>query len=104
MDQDVLERQMQGWMYEAANDVVGLWQLCRAARNDFGAETPEQIKRLVLGFVRDLVAQGVQAINISDGSPWPDQRLESVIERVSREWDALGREPNIPDIVWFKKA
>jgi hypothetical protein len=103
MAQEMLEKHLKGWIYEAAQDVVGLWNLCHAARYDWGATRPEEIKALVLGFVRELLANGVQAINVSDGRPWPDQQPDSVIERISREWDALGREPNVPDIVWFKK-
>jgi hypothetical protein len=103
MSQVTLEKYIRGWIDEASRDVIGLWNLCRAARQDFGGRTPEEIKVLVLGFVRELLANGVQAINVSDGRPWPDQRPDSVIKRISREWDALGREPNVPDIVWFKK-
>jgi hypothetical protein len=104
MDKDLLDKRMSGWLYEAARDVVGLWELCGAARDDWGAETPEESKPLVLGFVRELLANGVQAVDIANGQPWPDQRPVSVLARISREWDALGREPNVPDIVWFKKT
>jgi hypothetical protein len=103
MVQAILEKHIQGWLYEASRDVIGLWNLCGAARHDFGGKTPEEVKALTLGFVRELLANGVRAINIGDGQPWPDQRPDRVIERISREWDALGREPNVPDIVWFKK-
>jgi hypothetical protein len=103
MEQNLLEKRMRGWLYEAAHDVIGLWNLCHAARYDWGVRSPEELKALVLGFVRELLANGVQAINVSDLQPWPDQRPDSVTERISREWDALGREPNVPDIVWFKK-
>jgi hypothetical protein len=102
--QGLLERRMRGWVYEAGQDVVGLWELCRAARDDWGTKTAEESKTLVLGFVHELLANGIKAINIGDGRPWLDQRPDSVIERISREWDALGREPNVPDIVWFKKT
>ena len=103
MTQATLDKYIQGWAEEASRDVIGLWNLCLAARRDFGAKTPAEIKTLSLSFVRELLAKGVHAINIGDGRPWPDQRPESVIERISREWDALGHEPDVPDIVWFKK-
>jgi hypothetical protein len=103
MTQAALEKYLRSWLYEASHDVIGLWNLSRAARQDFGARTPEEVKSLVLGFARELLASGVQAINVGDGRPWPDQHPDSVIERISREWDALGHEPNVPDIVWFKK-
>lgn len=103
MTQATLDKYIQGWLYEASRDVIGLWNLCRAARQDFGGNTPEEVKALTLGFARELLANGARAINIGDGRPWPDQRPDSVIERISREWDALGHEPDVPDIVWFKK-
>jgi hypothetical protein len=104
MDQRTLDRKMQAWISEATEDVLGLWQLCRSARYDGGAKTPEEVKTMVLGFVRRLLENGVQAVEIRDQRPWSDQNPDSVIERISREWDALGREPNVPDIVWFKRS
>ena len=104
MEQALLDQQMRSWLYEATHDVVGLWELCRVAREKGGARTPDESRKLVVGFVRDLLTNGVRAVNVADGHPWPDQRPDSVIERISREWDDLGREPNVPDIVWFKKT
>jgi hypothetical protein len=104
MEQAALEPKLRGWIYEAGKDVLGLWELCRSAHRDWGAEDPQQVKRLVLGFVRALLQRGVQAVDIGDQRPWPNQDPESVIARISSEWDALGREPNVPDIVWFKKS
>lgn len=104
MDQQTLDKKMQAWIYEATEDVLGLWQLCRSARYDWGARTPEEVKTMVLGFVRRLLENGVHAVEVGDQRPWPNQNPDSVIERISREWDALGREPNVPDIVWFKRS
>ena len=102
-DQFALEPKLQGWIYEAGEDVLGLWQLCRSARYDWGAKDAADVKELMLGFVRALLERGVQAVDVSDQQPWANQNPEFVIARISREWDALGREPNVPDIVWFKK-
>jgi hypothetical protein len=97
-----LEEKLRGWIYEAKVDVLGLWQLCRSARRDWGAATPSDVKNLVLSFVSKLLDRGLQAVNVSDLQPWPNQDPESVIQRISSEWDSLGREPDVPDIVWFK--
>ena len=102
MDETLLERRMKGWIYEAGVDVLGLWELCRAARYDWDASAPEEVKSLVLSFVQKLLKEGLQAIDIGSGKPWTNQDPEIVIDRISREWDALGREPSVPDIVWFK--
>lgn len=103
MDQQMLDGIMQTWIQEATEDVLGLWQLCRAARYYGGAKTPDEVKTMVLGFVRRLLENGVQAVEIGNQRPWPNQNPDRVIERISREWDALGREPNVPDIVWFTR-
>jgi hypothetical protein len=100
--QTELENKLKGWVHEATVDVLGLWQLCRSAHRDWGASTPDEVKSLVLAFVRELLARGVKAVNIKDQEPWSDQDCERVLERISKEWDALGREPNVPDIVWFR--
>ena len=103
MQKDILAKRISGWVYEADHDVVGLWELCRAARDDWGATTPAQVRKIVLQLVRRLLDNGVEAVDIVTQHPWPDQHPEGVIARISREWDALGREPNVPDIVWFKR-
>jgi hypothetical protein len=55
--------------------------------------------------VRELLAHGLLAGDppySKDGyTAWQDQRLDAVIDRIRAEWIALGRTPNIPDIVWF---
>jgi hypothetical protein len=104
MPRAALEPKLQAWIYEAGTDVLGLWQLCRSAHRDWGAKDPNEVKTLVLGFVRALLQRGVQAVDVRDQRPWADQDPENVIARISREWDVLGHEPNVPDIAWFKKA
>ena len=94
---------MEAWIQEATEDVLGLWQLCRPACYDLGTRTPKEVKTVVLDLVRRLLEKGMQAVEVSDQQPWPNQSPDSVIERISSEWDALGREPNVPDIVWFKR-
>ena len=103
MQQSTLDKKLPSWIYEATEDVLGLWQLCRSARYEWKAKTPEEVKRLVLGFVRALLQHGLEAVDVQNQQPWKNQDPDSVVERISREWDDLGREPNVPDIVWFKK-
>jgi hypothetical protein len=104
MQATALEPKLESWIYEAKRDVLGLWQLCRSAHRDWGVENPQEVKALVLSFVRAVLAHGIQAVDVVDQRPWPSQDPDRVIERISREWDALGREPNVPDIVWFKAS
>lgn len=91
------------FLAEAQDDQVGLWEIVREVeqRSASGASALEE----TLAVVRELLSHGLQAGDppySTDGyRAWADQRPDAVIERIRREWAALGRAPNIPDIVWF---
>lgn len=92
------------FLVEAGQDYVGLWQLVGAVRRKLQVSEPSEVRRLTLLLVRDLLASGLQAVALtSDGGcvPWLKNDVQSVINRIEREWSALGREPNIGEIVWF---
>jgi hypothetical protein len=63
------------------------------------------LRRLTLELVRDLLGAGLtpgQPPCAAGGFvPWPEREAEDIIGCIEQEWDALGKEPNIPDIVWF---
>ena len=89
-----------------AEDHVGLWLLIREIKDSAKKRIdPATVQRRTLNVLRPLLEEGlVQAGHPApDGRrfvPWPLPAAE-VIGRTKREWDALGREPNIGDIVWF---
>lgn len=90
---------------EAKEDEVGLWYIISGLRDDCGVVDPLENRRVTLEVVKELLEAGhVQAGYYSpDGTgfePWPLSPRE-VIARINSEWDALGREPNIADIVIF---
>ncbi len=90
---------------ECRVDHVGLWELISAAYHDLGLTSPGAIRAATMRLARSLlVDRGVRAgFPSRDGRgflPWnlqPDEALR----RIDEEWDALGREPTIGDIVWF---
>ncbi len=90
---------------EAISDYVGLWQICIRVRHDFKTEDKDQIKHITLDIIEEMLNRGLEAVSLaSSGSgclPWSDQDHHSVINRISSEWRALGREPSVGDIVWF---
>ena len=92
---------------ESRNDYVGLWQVVNAIERDFKPANPEERRRLTLEVVKKLISNGLQAVSLkAAGSgciPWPDQDVESVVTRINAEWDTLGHDPDIGDIVWFNK-
>ena len=95
---------------ELEEDEVGLWLLCRWVREKLRTEDPVAVSRLTLQVVRELLETGgvVAGYYGSLGSgvppgyitPWPGS-VEDILDRIDREWAALGREPNIGEIVIF---
>jgi hypothetical protein len=87
---------------EAGEDYVGLWQIAHRTAERNGAN--ETAREQALDIVRMLLARGLRAGNLTSGggfAPWPQQEPDLVIDRVRREWIALGRDPSINEIAWF---
>lgn len=88
---------------EAREDLVGLWEIAREVEEQTGPG--EAAREQTLDLVRALLQRGLRAGDppyLAGGyRPWPNQEPDIVIERIRREWLALGRMPNITDIVWF---
>jgi hypothetical protein len=100
---------------ECKEDHVGLWSIIwriRYALNNGEYPSPEgdradplEVRRLTLRLVQELLEAGL----LQAGSPTPDGRgfepwslgPRETLARIESEWDALGREPNIGEIVWF---
>lgn len=86
----------------AARDYIGLWEVIKDIKRNIQPE-PGNLKSVTLEFVATMMSSGFVA-GRSRGrkfEQWRDQRIEKVIERIDREWSALGREPNIGHIVSF---
>src|SRR5579883_1313447 len=90
---------------QAISDYVGLWQICGRVEHDFCTKSQSQIKEISLRIVRKMLASGLQAVHLhsSDAGcdPWKEQDVDYVIGRIIAEWDALGHNPSVGDIVWF---
>jgi len=90
-----------------SEDDVGLWEAVRRGQRKFPRASPDEIKRVVLSALRVLltarlidaglpVARGTSYDIVSWNLP-----ADQAIERIRQEWDELGGEPTIGDIVWF---
>ena len=89
---------------ESHCDEVGLWYIVRLVRSELNIDEPAEIRRVTLEFVRKLLKSGeVEAASYDSVASYRSWSLpiEGVVERISREWDELGREPTIADIVVF---
>ena len=100
-----VQRMVDAFAAESRDDLVGLWQI--VGRIEERTTDPSSLREQTLRVVRALLARGLLA-----GDPpysaggfrvWVDQRPDAVIDRILSEWIALGRVPNIPDIVWFSR-
>src|SRR5947209_13482420 len=100
-----LEQVREDVLTECADDYFGLWSILWRVRNLTGEADPAVRRRQTLELVRSLLESGrVRAgFPTPDGAgfrPWTLSPAEAVA-RIAAEWDALGREPNVGDIVWF---
>src|SRR5437899_3466058 len=93
---------------ECHTDHVGLWEIVDAVRFDLGSTNAFEIRALTLRLVRSLLSErGMQV-----GHPAPDGRHfvpwdlppDQAVNRIEKEWSALGREPNIGEVAWFTSA
>jgi hypothetical protein len=112
IDVEPVKRQV---LREGTEDYVGLWSIIWQIRyilnhaqyptHGEDRADPMQVRRHTLALVQELLDQGL----VKAGTPTPDGKgfkpwpLEphDVVGRIQSEWDALGREPNIGEVVWF---
>ncbi len=104
---------------ESNSDALALWWIIGYASNETGVHddpeplaplpitNPVEVKAKTLALVRDLLntkclmAGEVSAKDIHRVDPWLVP-VEVVIERIDREWSALGKEPDDEhDVVWL---
>jgi hypothetical protein len=93
---------------ETRTDTVGLWAVLWQVKHEMPALTPDETKQATLIVIRKaLLEERVVAGNFVDEDDdnkafvvWPSSAEDS-IARIDREWTALGREPNLGDVVWF---
>src|SRR5581483_1558441 len=102
--QEVLESLIE----ECEDDHVGLWAILWPVHVEMGVQDQREARVTTMRLVRDLLVEhGMLAgFPTKDGrgfTPW-DLPPDAVIRRIDEEWTALGREPNIGDIVWFTAA
>src|SRR5438552_3355910 len=107
---DELERSL---LAEAEEDHLGLWSLIWEVRyalndgqypeRDEDKSNPVDVRDLTLRLVEKLLDSGriVAGKPTPDGQgfiPWSEDKKQAMA-RIAKEWDALGREPNIGEIV-----
>ena len=98
------EQIIEDFVKESRVDYVGLWQLLNAVQHQLGITDEMEIRSTTLEIIKGLLSHGLEAVDLtSDGGfkPWVEMECGQVISRIEKEWNGLGREPNIGDICWF---
>jgi len=95
-------------LMSGADDWVLAAEVAWVAESTGGAKTPDQIRDLSLRLIRELLQQGMMEIgDLSEEAPhfrkW-NLPMEEALERVEREWKALGRLPDLGDICWLQNT
>lgn len=88
-------------------DEVGLWEAVWHAKREFPNANPSEVKRETLSSLQALLSAGLIRAGLPrvDSStfvfePW-NLPVEQITQRIREEWDQLGHEPDLGDIVWF---
>jgi hypothetical protein len=99
-----MDEEIEDLMAESEVDYVGLWELAQVSRVDLGATTTDQARNIGLELVKRLYERGLRPGDYwgADFDYWPDEGCQAVLDRIEREWIALGHDPNPAEpICWF---
>ncbi len=98
-----LERIAHETITETREDYVGLWSVLWQVRHAFPNYSPEQAREATMLVLRSILQGSEIIVGSFQGQrfvPWFGSSRDW-LDRIAREWDALGKDPNIGDIAWF---
>lgn len=90
-------------LLETAEDYVGLWSVIREIKDHNPNSDASLLRKQTIKLIKPLLNnQLIQAgqFSISKFEIWSISS-KATINRIEKEWDELGHEPSISDIVWF---
>ena len=93
-------------LIECAEDYVGLWALAWEFRNADSKRDALEIRQKTIQLIKELLNDNLIKVgnfNVNEERFFEVWELSptEIIKRIENEWDALGREPSIGEIVWF---
>ncbi|HVG60978.1 MAG TPA: hypothetical protein VNA24_20635 [Hyalangium sp.] len=101
---DALEDARRRWVETCASSDVGLWWVADDIRQLMPGAPEHEIRSETLRALRPLLQQGslraAKLLPAGSYQLWGDS-IEEQLARIDEEWAALGRPPDIGDIVWF---
>ena len=105
----VIDRMLGYLVVEADNDDVDLWSVVRMAQTVQPGASVEAIRQAVLDVIDHAVSNDLVWPNWPPTTdpryfhyhPWVGP-IDELLQHICQEWDALGREPNPGEVIWFK--
>lgn len=92
---------------EGLEDYIGLWQIAKHVRREFGSLSAERLRELTVRELEPLLSGGlIEAGFPSEGggfSSW-GMDAESTLDRILSEWSRLKSDPTIGDVCWFRNT
>jgi hypothetical protein len=93
---------------EAQTDTVGLWAVLWQVKQEIPLLTPDEARQATLTAIREALGEEHvipgefmdQDENTAAFVVW-QLSVDEVVARIEREWAALGREPNLGEVVWL---
>ena len=101
--QELIKKLIQNIIAECQVDYDGLWRIIKHVKEDGIATQPAEVRKATYDIIRTMLNEGeIVAMNYSDNHyhVW-NLSTDAVIARIDKEWQQLGKEQNIGDIVWF---
>ena len=90
---------------EARLDYVGFWEITGRVQHRFKLSDRSKVREAVMQIVSGLLSAGLEAVDLASSGAgcirWENQAPAHILDRISSEWNKLGRDPTIGDIVWF---
>lgn len=103
-----IEKLTQEFFDQGKDDCFGIWEIVDTVKENLLVDQESEVKRLTMTIVRHLLENGLQAgespYAAGDFFPWGVQDIDQVMCRIEKEWNELGHDPNIWELVWFGKA
>lgn len=91
-------------LLEGLEDDIGLWEFVAAITDEIPSGDEPAIKRGVITMAEDLLERGLMVAGFPDrrgGFGVAGEDSSGIASRIDREWDELGRPPDIGEVIWF---
>jgi hypothetical protein len=92
------------FLEEVNDDYVGLWSLIQRVKDATPENLRSQVRETTLTILSNLFSNHlIQAGTFTTEGDFVKWNIspEEVLERIKHEWQRLGHEPDIGDVVWF---